>query len=280
MLISGKNLSNDIISQIKIDLDELNKKGIKPKIAIITVGPDTSWKTYVRRKVLLAEKLGIKKELINLKRSTDEILLELIAKLNKDRSVHGIIIQRPLPDNIDTKRLIDSIYPEKDIDGFRQDSLFTPPIWLAVKTILKKTAKLDNTNDLTRWLSEKSIVVIGKGETGGQPIINNLKKNGINPQVIDSKTKIKSKILNNADVIISAVGQDKVVQSKFLKKDVILIGIGIFRGSDGKLHGDYNENDIQKVAGYYTPTPGGVGPLNLSFLFKNLVDAAKSYNQK
>lgn len=275
MLISGKDLSTNIVKQIEVDLDKLSSKGIKPKIAIITVGPDTSWKTYVRRKVLLAKKLGIKKELINLKRSTDEILLELTTKLNNDSSVHGIIVQRPLSDNIDTEKVIDSICPEKDIDGFRQNSLFIPPIWLAVETILKKIADLENSNDFSRWLSKKSIVVIGKGETGGLPIINNLKKNGINPQVIDSKTKTKSKILKNTDIIISAVGQSKVVQSKFLKKGVILIGIGIFRGTDGKLHGDYSEIDIQKVAGYYTPTPGGVGPLNLSFLFKNLVDAAK-----
>lgn len=280
MLISGKKLSVNVLSKIRKDLQELGQLDIKPKIAIVTVGPDTSWKTYVRRKVLLAKKLGIRKELINLKRSTDEILLELTDKLNKDASIHGIIIQRPLPDNIDSDKIINSICPEKDIDGFRADSKFIPPIWLATDMILKEIAKLENVKDFLKWISNKSITVIGKGETGGQPIIKNFAILGLKPAIIDSRTKNKIKILKNSDIIISAVGQNRVVQSKNLKTGVILIGVGIFRENDGKLYGDYDENDIQKVAEYYTPTPGGVGPLNLTYLFKNLIDAAKNPKQK
>lgn len=308
MLISGKKLSMRVIEKIKKKLEKLSAHKITPKIAIVTAGPDTSWKVYVRRKIKLAEELNIQKVLINLTKQNEDKIVDVVRQLNDDKTIHGIIVQRPLPSNININAVINSINPEKDIDGFREDSMFIAPIWLAVEHILKEIYKTENNkhnlrhaefssasrqssvynhrilnqvqddkrvNGFKEWFSTKKIVVIGKGETGGQPIIDNLRKLNIQPMVIDSKTQNKEKIINNTDIIISAVGSNGVVEAENLKIGVVLIGIGLHRGEDGKLHGDYDEEKVRNIASYYTPTPGGVGPLNLSFLFKNLVEAAK-----
>lgn len=280
MLISGKKLSKKIINRIRKNLLFLSQKNIIPKIAIVTMGPDTTWKAYVRQKVKLAENLGIQAKVFNLTASNQKDLLDLVQKLNTDQSIHGMIVQRPLPKNIDIEKVINAIDPKKDTDGFRKDSDFKAPIWLAVQNILKETFRVSKKSDLILatnfldWLKSKNIVVIGKGETGGMPIIKSFEKIGIKPMIIDSKTNNKEELTKNADIIISAVGKERVIESKDLKKGVILIGIGIFRGKDEKLHGDYNEEEIKNTASFHTPTPGGVGPLNLSYLFKNLINAA------
>lgn len=282
MIISGKKLSKRVLYHIKKDIAELSEKNIVPKIAIITVGSETTWNTYVRQKKIKAAKLGIKTILYHLPRTTSEqILIDLLNDLNHLTDVHGIIVQRPLPTTIDKQRVINAIDPKKDIDGFRNDSLFEPPIWLAVEAMLKFTrSNLKNNSEAKKgstfegWLESKSIVVIGKGETGGGPVIKALNKQGATPVLVDSKTKKKGEILQKADIIISGVGKN-VIEPNELKKGVVLIGIGIHRGEDGKLHGDYDEQEVKHIASYYTPTPGGVGPLNLVYLFKNLTQAAK-----
>lgn len=278
MVISGKKLSQKILNQIKKEIIELQKKNIVPKIVIITVGSETTWNTYVRQKLKLAEKLGIQSKHIVIKSANEKQLIGTIEQLNNNNNIYGIIVQRPLPAHLNTQKIIDTIDPKKDIDGFRSDSKFEPPIWLAVEAILKwifQRCHLDKGVTLTQWLKDKQIVVIGKGETGGRPVILSLKKLGIEPQVIDRSTKQRGKILKRADIIISAVGKPDIISASSIKKHATLIGIGIHRGKDGKLHGDYDEETIEDIVSYYTPTPGGVGPLNLAYLFKNLIKSAK-----
>ncbi|MBI4089742.1 MAG: hypothetical protein HY424_03505 [Candidatus Levybacteria bacterium] len=129
---------------------------------------------------------------------------------------------------------------------------------------------------LRNWLKLKNIVVIGKGETGGKPIIEMFKKMNIKPTIIDSKTKNPKALTKKADIIISAVGKPNVIDSQNIKRGVILIGIGLFRGADGKLHGDFNEEAVKNIVSFYTSTPGGVGPVNVAMLLKNLIDAIYS----
>lgn len=142
-------------------------------------------------------------------------------------------------------------------------------------------------DDFKNWLSSKKIAVVGKGETGGKPIIEMLRKMNIEPSIIDSKTKNKELITKKADIIISAGGKPNVIKPEMIKKGlpagrqgVILIGVGLHRGKDGKLHGDYDEEKIKNIASFYTPTPGGVGPVNVAMLLENLIKATENqYSQ-
>lgn len=275
MLINGKYLSEKIAEELQIKTEELRKKGITAKIAIVTVGPEGTWKAYVGQKIKMANRFRVDKTIIHLSDADEKTLLSVIHTLNTDPKIHGIIIQRPFNNNLNKQKVINSIHYQKDIDGFRVNSPFKPPLWLAVEHILgfvKEQAGVDGS--LTSFLKSKNIVVLGKGEAGGHLIIKGLKKLGIKPAIIDSQTKNPQKLSQSADILICAVGKSGVVKSENLKKGVILIGIGMFRGADELLHGDYEEDDIKNVASFYTPVPGGVGPLNVVFLFKNLLESA------
>lgn len=276
MLIDGRKLAQPIQKRIEKDLKLLWKQNTFPKIAIITCGNNYPWKTYVQQKIKFARRLGIEPKIINLSKEDENLLLKAIEKQNNNTDITGVIVQRPLPKTIDRKIITNAISPQKDIDGFRNDSKFQSPVWLAVKNILAYIKRRSQKNlSLSDWLKTKNIVVIGKGETGGRPVMEGLIRLGMDAKTIDSKTAEREKILKKADIIISAVGKSRVVEAKNLKQEVILIGIGAQKGARVKLAGDYEEEEIKNIASFYTPTPGGVGPLNLSYLFKNLILAAK-----
>ncbi len=270
MRISGKTIAEEIRNKLRVRIDKLKEKGIVPKIAIITLGPESSWEIYVRQKIKVARELGIKAVLITLENADQDKLIRTVREIDSDPNYHGIIVQRPMPTTIDRTSVVSSISPEKDIDGFRPDSKFEVPVWLAVKKILHESGIMN----YELW-KEKMFVVLGKGETAGGPIARGLRQLGVEPQVIDSKTQNPGEILKSADVIISCVGKSGVVRRENVKKGAVLIGVGI-HGEDPGSRGDYNEQEIEQVAGAYTPTPGGVGPVNLSYLFSNLVQAAQS----
>ena len=261
MKIDGRRIANTILNDLETKVKKLN---VIPHLAIILVGNDPASKAYVRQKILTAEKIGIKTSLFQYPNSIPtKDLLKHLNDLNYLSDIHGIIVQQPFSSHIDQKKIVNTIDPQKDVDGFHPQSKFESPIAAAVLEILKFVP-----------LKNKKVVVIGKGETGGKPIIQILKKKGIIPIVIDSKTENKETLTKDADIIISAVGKSDIIKSNMIKKGVILISIGLHKGSDGKLHGDYDEEKIKTIASFYTPTPGGVGPVNVAMLLKNLVYAA------
>lgn len=278
MEISGRALAKKIREKIKKDISLLSNKNIFPKIVIITLGGESAWQVFVKQKIKLADKLGIKKEVIAIKHESQTKLLELIEKLNNDKSVNGIIVQRPFSKKINREKVVSSIDPRKDIDGFSSDSKFQAPVTLATEAILKEIFKKYQKNykneTLPFLLKKKKVVIVGKGETGGGAIKSWLTKLKLTPEIIDSKTKNRTKIMLTADIIISAVGKKDIVKVGMIKKGVILIGIGTHTERD-RLKGDYSEEKIQKKSAFYTPTPNGVGPLNIIYLFKNLVTATK-----
>ncbi len=278
MKINGKLLADQMQISLLQRAQDLKNHSITPKIAIITLGDEESWSTYVGAKLRLAEKLGINAELINLKDSDEKTLLATIDELNNDTSCNGLIVQRPFPQKYDREKIIYAIKKEKDIDGFRSDSPFAVPVWLAVEEIITHIEKLLDATEIHNSPIRQAISVIGKGETAGKPIINGLKKIGLFPKIIDSSTKDRKEILKKSKIIISAVGKENVVDPEFITQGVILIGVGIHRNADGKLAGDYDEAKIEHVASFYTPTPGGIGPLNLAYLFQNLLSAASAQN--
>jgi len=293
MKLDGREIAEKLYGELKERVGKLKKKKIVPHLVVILVGENPASVAYVTLKQQKAEVIGAKVTILRYKVTvTTEELEEKIKLLNVDPYVHGILIQRPLPEQIDVERLELTTDPEKDIDGFHPKSPYTLPLPLAVGRILEEIYLLETTNGkitkLTHvegnfwqdpkrhtWLRKQNIVLLGKGPTGGGPIIKYLEKLKVNTYLIDSKTKTPEKLIKQADIVISAVGKEGTVKPKTLKKGVILISVGINRGEDKKLHGDYNEDEIKDIASYYTPTPGGVGPVNVAMLMENLIVATE-----
>ncbi len=272
MKIDGKEIAQKILRELELKVKKLQEKNINPTLAIIIVGNDPASVAYVKRKEIKAEEVGIKTITKSFEEKISEKdLLAVIQQFNNDKNIHGIIVQQPLPNHINTEIITQAVDPKKDVDGFLPNSEFEEPIANAVLESLK--------NIFTEPLKSKKIMVIGKGETGGKPVINLLKKIGINPEIIDSKTQNPGNITKNADIIIVAVGKPNTIKPEMLKKGVILIGIGISRGRDGKLVGDYDEGQIKDIASFYTPTPGGIGPINIAMLLKNVVMACENFSR-
>ncbi|RJQ36558.1 bifunctional 5,10-methylenetetrahydrofolate dehydrogenase/5,10-methenyltetrahydrofolate cyclohydrolase [Candidatus Microgenomates bacterium] len=283
MRIDGKEIAAGIFENLKKRVEDLKKKGIIPHFAVILVGEDPASKAYVRQKELKTIEIGAKHTTFRLPETiSEEEVLSLVEKLNKDKTVHGIIVQRPLPSQINPDKITKISTPEKDIDSFHPDSFFPMPLAAAVLEILKNVYALifkKTDEDFLNWLKSKKIIVIGKGATGGGPTAALLKKLGANPQVIDSKTKNPEELTKEADIVISAVGRPNIIKPEMIKKGVILITVGMSKGGDGKLHGDYNEEEIKDITSFYTPVPGGVGPVNVAMLLENLVSSAERLNK-
>lgn len=278
MKIDGKLIANKVLEELKTKAEKQKGKNIIPHLAIILIGNDPASISYIEQKDLKAEQIGAKTTIKHLSSDTSQPkLLKTIQQFNNNNNVHGIIVQRPLPSLIDSQMIKFAIDPKKDVDGFHPQTNFQPPILSAVLKILEKAYASTFGIELRSadWLKSKKIVVAGKGETGGQPIINGFKKMGIKAVIIDSKTLDPSAITKSADIIISAVGKPKIIKSSMIKKGVILVSIGLHKGLNGKLHGDYEEKEIENIASFYTPTPGGVGPVNVAMLYKNLLKASR-----
>ncbi len=293
MKINGREIAEEIFEELKKKITALKLKHIIPHIAIILVGNDPASVAYVNQKKKKAEEIGSKCSIFHLPSSISrDKLLKTIKQCNNDNNVHGIIVQRPLSKHIDSQIVNEAVDPAKDIDAFHPLTKFQMPLAQAVLKILEHTypsseeqsdesrssrfANAHSNNNFIEWLRSKKIVIIGKGETGGNPIIQTLKKLGIEPLIIDSKTANRERITMNSDIIISTVGKPNIIKPENLKQGVILIGVGMHREENGKLQTDYNEDDIKDTASFYTSVPGGVGPVNVAMLLQNLVKASEA----
>lgn len=268
MKIDGRQIAAGILENLKPEVTKLINAGITPTLAIILIGNNASSKSYIKQKELKAKEIGVKIQLLHLESSSQAKLLHIIKDLNNDSGVHGIIIQRPLTLEINKEIISKSVDPKKDVDGFNPESDFDAPVAEAVIEILKNIGQVN--------LPDKKIVVIGKGETAGGPVIKFLNKQGVNPTVVDSLAKNPESLEKQADILISAVGRENVLSNAVLTPKMVLIGVGLFMGSDGKLHGDYKDEEVEGKVAYYTPTLGGVGPVNVACLLENLIKAAES----
>jgi methylenetetrahydrofolate dehydrogenase (NADP+)/methenyltetrahydrofolate cyclohydrolase len=295
MLINGKHIAEQIFSDLKQRVSSLN---FTPKLGVILVGEDPASEAYVMQKQLKADNINAEVAIFQFPIDTQtETLLDKIRSLNSDSTTHGIIVQRPLPPHINTDVLQEEIDESKDVDGFKSTSPFHVPVVLAVLRILNEvyvslrakemsdaisssqiaaSPTAPRNDNLLVWLKTKQVVLIGKGSTAGKPLMDYLNEMGVAFQSIDSKTENPEEITKQADIIISSVGKGSIITREMIKPGVVLIGIGIFRGEDGKLHGDYEEEQIKDIAAFYTPTPGGVGPINVAMLLENLVMAAEN----
>jgi len=297
MKLIGKDIAEKAYQDLQKRVEKLKKKHITPHLVVFLIGESPASVAYVNQKQRKGEDIGAKVTVLRYDESvTTKELEEKVRLLNDDPFVHGLLIQRPVPDHIDIEMLENLTNPEKDIDGFHPNSPYTLPLPLAVLKILEEVCLSEVKQGVTEakeklgqdpveknfhnWLSSKNIVITGKGPTGGGPIIKYFKKLEIASTVIDSKTPNPDELLKQADVVIAAVGRENMIKAENLKPGVILIGVGILRGADGKLHGDYNEEEVENIASYYTPTPGGVGPVNVAMLFENVLTAAEKSSKK
>lgn len=281
MILDGKTVANHILAELLVRSEALQNKGIIPHLAVIRVGNNPETTSYISQKEKRGKEIGV---VVSVYKHHENIpqekLQETISFLQKDDTIHGIILQLPIPKNLNEEVLINTIGPEKDVDGFVAHSPFTVPIAAAIMKLLeipmiKEITETRESFSFNEWLRMKKIVVMGKGKTGGMPIITELTKRGAEPFIIDSQTKNPEELTKKADIIITAVGKPHILTKEMIKKDVILLNVGMTRGDDEKFYGDYNEEDIQDIAGWYTPTPGGVGPVNVACLLENLIIAAE-----
>ncbi len=279
MKFDGKALAETILATLTHEVSEHTKDWGIPTLAVILVGDDPASLAYIRQKQKAAERIGAAIHFDHLPNATTvEDLREKIWKYNKDKAVHGLIIQRPVPIQTgDTKGILESVAREKDIDGFLPNSPFDVPVAVAVGEILISIYKhiQPEEKNYMRWLQHRRITVIGRGETAGAPIGRYLNNNDCATSVIHASTPNPLEILKQSDIIISCVGKEGVVPREAVKPGSILISVGLWRDAQGKLRGDYNEEDIADITSWYTPTPGGVGPVNVACLMQNLIKACK-----
>lgn len=278
MKVDGRAIADLILESLKPKVFALKKKGVTPTMAVMLVGDDHASLSYISQKQMAAQKIGAALALTHLPTTTSVETLALeIARINADPTIHGLIVQRPVP-LPDIETILEHVKPAKDIDGFIDHSPFEVPVAKAVLTILSHIhdhllqTKLVAT-DFLPWLTEQAIVVVGRGQTAGLPIAIMLQKHQCAVSVVHSQTSQASHILKHATIIVSCVGKARIITKSNIQRGVILIGVGLFRGDDNTLHGDYEVEEIQDIASFYTPTTGGVGPVNVASLMQNLIDA-------
>ena len=271
IILDGKKLRDKIFESLKIKLD---KMPVKPTLAVILAGDDPSSRIYVNNKKKCAEKLGINSVVIEYPSNvTEQELLSKIDGLNKDENITAILVQLPLPEHIDKFKIIDAISPKKDVDGltaYNSGKLFTgekPYVYPCTpKGIL---LLLDEYNI---EIEGKHAVVIGRSNLVGKPVAQMLLQRNATVTMCHSHTKNLSDIIKTADIIISAVGKNVVGEKNIIKSNCVIVDVGIFKDSEGKIRGDVDFEALSKTAAYISPVPGGVGPMTIASLMLNTVE--------
>lgn len=277
-LLDGKALSAKIKEELKEKNQFLKSKGIESCLAVILVGDNPASQTYVKSKAKACEECGIKSLVYHLNENiTQNELLALINTLNHDGSVHGILVQLPLPDHICKDLILESIISNKDVDGFHPinvgylnlglESGFLPCTPLGVMKLLK-AYEID--------LEGKDAVIIGASNIVGRPMATMLLNAGATVSVCHIKTKDLSLYTRQADLIIVAAGCVNLLRSDMVKEGVIVVDVGINRLESGKIVGDVDFEEVSKKSSYITPVPGGVGPMTIAMLLENTVKSAKN----
>ncbi len=250
-IINGKKIADEILADLE---KEIELKKLKPCLAVVLVGDDTASRLYVQKKEQTAQKIGVemRKHFLSEKVSEKEIL-DLVDSLNQDKQVNGILIQLPLPNHLAADKIIQAIEPKKDVDGFVRGSQFKSPFILAIDRALQETGQ---------DLIGKEAVLLVNSDTLSQALKSHLRE----IEFIED--------LKKADIIITALGQPQIIKGEMIKSGAILIDGGISK-QNGKVVGDINRESVKDKAKWLSPVPGGLGPITVAFLLKNVVLAAK-----
>lgn len=275
-IIDGKELAKSIRLKLKEEVEELKNADIKPKLAVVLVGDDKASKVYVKNKSKACEESGIDFEEHILPACIKmEELLELIEKLNNDETIHGILVQSPLPQGLDANVAFRAISPKKDVDGFN-------PINVGKLSLNQECFVSCTPYGIIKMLEAYNIqiegahaVIIGRSNIVGKPLAQCLLNKNATVTMCHSRTKNLKQITKQADILIAAIGKAKFVTEDMVKEGATVIDVGINRMDDGKLIGDIDFEKIKEKAAYITPVPGGVGPMTIAMLMNNVVKAAK-----
>ena len=276
VIINGTELAKKIRLNLKEEVEELKKNNINPKLAVIMVGNDSASKVYVRNKSKACEEVGIEYEEFLLDENiTDDDLLNLIHTLNERKDINGILLQSPIPKHLDINKAFNEIIYTKDVDGFNpinvgklaigEDCFISCTPYGVVKMLEEYNIETEG----------KNVVIIGRSNIVGKPLIQCMLRKNATVTVCHSKTQNIKEITKNADILIAALGKSKFVTADMVKDGAVIIDVGINRGEDGKLVGDVDFENVKEKASYITPVPGGVGPMTIAMLMNNVVKAAK-----
>ena len=281
VIIDGKKLAKEIRENLKIKCEELKERGIEPKLAVILVGNDKPSQIYVKNKSKACEEIGIKFEEYLLDENiTQKELINLIEKLNKDNTIHGILLQSPIPEQLDINEAFRKILPEKDVDGFNPVNV--GKLVLNQDTFVSCTPygimKMFEAYNID--LTGKNVTIIGRSNIVGKPLIQCCLNKNATVTICHSKTKDLSKYTQNADIVISAVGKEKTITEDMIKQGAVIIDVGINRKDDGTITGDVDFENVYDKASYITPVPGGVGPMTIAMLMNNVIKACSLKNNK
>lgn len=274
MKVSGKDVAEAILKKLQKKVAKLK---VKPTLAIVVAGRDPASRLYVEFKIKTAKKVGVKIKHFEFAENQKDECLKTLQKLNKDKEVHGIIVQYPIYKSWDFNEVFSQIDPRKDVDGFHENSPFSGATALGVWEMLTAFAYLEGFKDTKKFLKDKKIVVLGRGKTAGGPIIKLLQNHGLVVTVISRDTKNPQQVIKSSDVIISATGVKNIINKTNLKKGSYVIGVGVGKEiveGRQKVYGDINEEEVSKIAKLYCPTIGGIGPLTIVSLLENTIEAA------
>lgn len=274
--LDGKVLSQKLREQMRLEVEELKKTGKKPGLAVILVGDDPASRVYVNGKKKACEELGIRSFEYALPAETkEEELLGLLEQLNEDDNVDGILVQLPLPKHLNETTVIETIRADKDVDAFRYENVgrimvgnahFLPCTPAGVMELIDQTG-ID--------LTGKECVVIGRSNIVGKPQALLLLQRNATVTICHSKTRDLAEVTRRADVVVAAVGRANLITGDMIKEGAVVIDVGMNRLPDGKLCGDVEFASVSEKASYLTPVPGGVGPMTITMLMRNTIEAAK-----
>ena len=277
--IDGKQISKDIKEELKEEVASLAAQGRKCCLAVIQVGNDPASSVYVGNKKKACAYIGIESLAYELpEETTEDELLEIIDKLNNDTNVHGILCQLPLPKQINEDHIIKAISPKKDVDGFHPQNVgalvigeqgFVSCTPAGIIQLLKRSnIEMDG----------KHCVVVGRSNIVGKPMSLLMLRENATVTICHSHTKNLEEICKEADILIVAIGKPQFIGKEYVKKGAVVIDVGIHRDENNKLCGDVKFDEVEPVASYITPVPGGVGPMTIAMLIHNCVEAMKLYS--
>lgn len=268
MILDGKTLKQKILDENK---KIINDNNYKIKLAIILVGNNEASKIYIRNKELACNYVGIEVDKYLLDEETkEEYLIELINKLNSDNKITGIILQSPVPSQIDFNKCSGLINAKKDVDGFTKENIYN--LYLGVDTILPCTVKgiIKLLEEYKIKISGENVVIVGRGNIVGHPLSLAMLNKDATVTIAHSKTKNLKDITKKADILISATGIPHLIKEDMIKENATIIDVGVAK-IDGKIVGDVDFLNVSKKAKYITPNPGGVGPMTVAMIIDNLI---------
>lgn len=275
-IINGKQIAEDIREGIRQEMEQLKTTGFQPGLAVVLVGEDPASQVYVRHKEKACHDLGYYSEVHRLPSTTSqEELLAMVDQLNKQENINGILVQLPLPKQIEEKAIINAIAPEKDVDGFHPisvgnlvigDNSLLPCTPAGVIELIKRAGV---------EISGKHAVVIGRSNIVGKPVSLLLQRENATVTMCHSRTSNMKELAKQADILVVAIGKANFVDASYIKPGAVVIDVGVNRLENGKLAGDVDFESATQVCGPITPVPGGVGPMTITMLMQNTLVAAK-----